>query len=176
MSASAFVRISGPPNSSFLIGYPGIAATLVCSQVDSCRDNQITSVATNRRQSRNPTTLRHLSTRPCLRRHNLPPAPRVNPPLRRFRSQETPPGQAKRSRRGRRRRNAPLQMPHRPRERSRPIHGLALCHLHSLHQTRRLRLQPPRAYPTSLPLPPLPHRRNILRTRRLPPTRPLRCP
>lgn len=27
--APATVRISGPPNSSFLVGYPGISATLV---------------------------------------------------------------------------------------------------------------------------------------------------
>ncbi len=27
---AAFVRVSGPPNSSFLVGYPGISATLVC--------------------------------------------------------------------------------------------------------------------------------------------------
>jgi hypothetical protein len=26
---SAFVRVSGPPNSNFLVGYPGISATLV---------------------------------------------------------------------------------------------------------------------------------------------------
>lgn len=26
---AAFVRVSGPPNSSFLVGYPGIPATLV---------------------------------------------------------------------------------------------------------------------------------------------------
>lgn len=26
---AAFVRVSGPPNSSFLVGYPGISATLV---------------------------------------------------------------------------------------------------------------------------------------------------
>ena len=25
----AFVRVSGPPNSNFLVGYPGISATLV---------------------------------------------------------------------------------------------------------------------------------------------------
>lgn len=25
----AFVRVTGPPNSNFLIGYPGIAATMV---------------------------------------------------------------------------------------------------------------------------------------------------
>ena len=28
-NAPATVRISGPPNSSFLVGYPGISATLV---------------------------------------------------------------------------------------------------------------------------------------------------
>ena len=26
---AAFVRVSGPPNSNFLVGYPGISATLV---------------------------------------------------------------------------------------------------------------------------------------------------
>lgn len=26
---TAFVRVSGPPNSNFLVGYPGISATLV---------------------------------------------------------------------------------------------------------------------------------------------------
>ena len=26
---AAFVRVSGPPNSNFLVGYPGIHATLV---------------------------------------------------------------------------------------------------------------------------------------------------
>jgi hypothetical protein len=26
---SAFVRVSGPPNSNYLVGYPGISATLV---------------------------------------------------------------------------------------------------------------------------------------------------
>lgn len=30
MSGPASVRVSGPPNSSFLVGYPGISATLVC--------------------------------------------------------------------------------------------------------------------------------------------------
>ena len=25
---AAFVRVSGPPNSNFLVGYPGISATL----------------------------------------------------------------------------------------------------------------------------------------------------
>lgn len=29
---TAFVRVCGPPNSNFLVGYPGISATLVCSQ------------------------------------------------------------------------------------------------------------------------------------------------
>lgn len=29
MSGPASVRVSGPPNSSFLVGYPGISATLV---------------------------------------------------------------------------------------------------------------------------------------------------
>ncbi len=29
VNAPATVRISGPPNSSFLVGYPGISATLV---------------------------------------------------------------------------------------------------------------------------------------------------
>lgn len=29
LNAPATVRISGPPNSSFLVGYPGISATLV---------------------------------------------------------------------------------------------------------------------------------------------------
>jgi len=28
---TAFVRVSGPPNSNFLVGYPGISATLVSS-------------------------------------------------------------------------------------------------------------------------------------------------
>lgn len=33
MSAAASVRVSGPPNSSFLVGYPGISATLVRRRV-----------------------------------------------------------------------------------------------------------------------------------------------
>jgi hypothetical protein len=28
-AVAAFVRVSGPPNSNFLVGYPGISATLV---------------------------------------------------------------------------------------------------------------------------------------------------
>lgn len=28
---AAFVRVSGPPNGNFLIGYPGISATMVSS-------------------------------------------------------------------------------------------------------------------------------------------------
>ena len=28
---TAFVRVSGPPNSNYLVGYPGISATLVSS-------------------------------------------------------------------------------------------------------------------------------------------------
>lgn len=29
---AAFVRVTGPPNSNFLVGYPGISATLVSPQ------------------------------------------------------------------------------------------------------------------------------------------------
>lgn len=29
---AALVRVSGPPNSNFLVGYPGISATLVCEE------------------------------------------------------------------------------------------------------------------------------------------------
>lgn len=30
----ALVRVSGPPNSSFLVGYPGISATLVSLRIN----------------------------------------------------------------------------------------------------------------------------------------------
>jgi hypothetical protein len=55
---TAFVRVSGPPNSNFLVGYPGISATLVsidlkrrfwgALQHDSLRDEPL---ASNRRES-----------------------------------------------------------------------------------------------------------------------------
>jgi hypothetical protein len=37
---TAFVRVSGPPNSNFLVGYPGISATLVSfeSSLERSRD------------------------------------------------------------------------------------------------------------------------------------------
>ena len=44
---SAFVRVSGPPNSNFLVGYPGISATLVCSPSPSCLPASVLITAAN---------------------------------------------------------------------------------------------------------------------------------
>lgn len=44
---SAFVRVSGPPNSNFLVGYPGISATLVrfsCLRMSFIERLRMTSV------------------------------------------------------------------------------------------------------------------------------------
>jgi hypothetical protein len=34
---TAFVRVSGPPNSNFLVGYPGISATLVTANLPTLK-------------------------------------------------------------------------------------------------------------------------------------------
>jgi hypothetical protein len=41
---AAFVRVSGPPNSNFLVGYPGISATLVSMAPDGGRASEILEI------------------------------------------------------------------------------------------------------------------------------------
>lgn len=54
---AAFVRVSGPPNSNFLVGYPGISATLVKIYLFLLRVCLLTGyvLASHRRQGRDQT-------------------------------------------------------------------------------------------------------------------------